>query len=141
MRRAFNFAIDFEEMNRQMFFGQYKRIKATLKVRSSPPGLPRGRGARDPGDRARQGAGRSCSPCRTPTRSAVTGKVRNNLREATRLLREAGYEMRDQKLVNAKTGEPLSGEILIISRTGSASCCATSRRWSGSALSVAPHCR
>ena len=39
--------------------------------------------------------------------------MRNNLREATRLLREAGYEVRDQKLVNAKTGEPFTVEFLI----------------------------
>ena len=26
VRRAFNFAFDFEEMNKQIFFGQYKRI-------------------------------------------------------------------------------------------------------------------
>ena len=39
--------------------------------------------------------------------------VRANLREATRLLREAGYEVRDRKLVNAKTGEPLTVEVLI----------------------------
>ena len=39
--------------------------------------------------------------------------MRNNLREATRLLREAGYEIRDSKLVNAKTGEPFTVEILI----------------------------
>ena len=38
--------------------------------------------------------------------------MRANLREATRLLSEAGYEVRNQKLVNAKTGEPLSIEIL-----------------------------
>ena len=37
--------------------------------------------------------------------------VRSNLREATRLLREAGYEVRDHKLVNAKTGETLTAEI------------------------------
>jgi microcin C transport system substrate-binding protein len=39
--------------------------------------------------------------------------VRSNLREATRLLREAGYEIRDRKLVDAKTGEPLTVEVLI----------------------------
>src|SRR5262249_27314427 len=37
--------------------------------------------------------------------------VRSNLREATRLLREAGYEVRNQKLVNAKTGEPVTVEL------------------------------
>jgi microcin C transport system substrate-binding protein len=38
--------------------------------------------------------------------------VRANLREGMRLLKEAGYEVRNQKLVNAKTGEPLSVELL-----------------------------
>ena len=41
--------------------------------------------------------------------------VRANLREASRLLREAGYEVRNQKLVNAKTGEQLNVEILVSS--------------------------
>ena len=39
--------------------------------------------------------------------------VRDNLREALALLREAGYEIRDTKLVNAKTGEPFSVEFLV----------------------------
>jgi microcin C transport system substrate-binding protein len=38
--------------------------------------------------------------------------VRANLREATRLLREAGYEIRNQKLVEAKSGEPMTIEML-----------------------------
>jgi microcin C transport system substrate-binding protein len=38
--------------------------------------------------------------------------VRANLREGMRLLKEAGYEVRNQKLVNARTGEPLSVELL-----------------------------
>jgi microcin C transport system substrate-binding protein len=38
--------------------------------------------------------------------------VRNNLREALRLLKAAGYEVRDQQLVNAKTGEPYTVEFL-----------------------------
>src|SRR5204862_5675076 len=38
---------------------------------------------------------------------------RTNLREALRLAREAGYEVRNQKLVNTRTGEALSVEFLI----------------------------
>jgi microcin C transport system substrate-binding protein len=34
------------------------------------------------------------------------------LRDAIRLLKEAGYEIRNQKLVNAKTGEPFTVEFL-----------------------------
>jgi microcin C transport system substrate-binding protein len=41
--------------------------------------------------------------------------TRSNLRQATRLLREAGYEVRDGKLVNGKTGEPFTIEFLIVS--------------------------
>jgi microcin C transport system substrate-binding protein len=33
--------------------------------------------------------------------------------EATKLLKEAGYELRDRKLVNVKTGEQLSVEVLL----------------------------
>ena len=39
--------------------------------------------------------------------------LRNNLREALRLLKEAGYELRNQKLVNAKSGEPFVVEFLV----------------------------
>ncbi len=35
------------------------------------------------------------------------------MREATRLLREAGYEVRDRKLVDARTGEPFKVEFLL----------------------------
>jgi microcin C transport system substrate-binding protein len=36
-----------------------------------------------------------------------------NLREGVRLLREAGWEVRDRKLVNVKTGEPMAVEFLL----------------------------
>jgi microcin C transport system substrate-binding protein len=51
----------------------------------------------------------------TPYGNPVTGtpeKVRANLREGMRLMREAGYEVRDHKQVNVRTGEVLSVEIL-----------------------------
>ena len=38
--------------------------------------------------------------------------VRTNLREAVRLFKEAGYEVRNQQLVNSKTGEPYAVEFL-----------------------------
>jgi microcin C transport system substrate-binding protein len=52
----------------------------------------------------------------TPYKNPVGGSpeaVRANLREATRLLREAGYEVRNQVLVHGKTGEPLTVEFLV----------------------------
>ena len=113
LRRAFNFALDFEEMNKQLFFGQYKRISSyfdgTELASSGRPG---------PDELAILEPLRDKVPPEvftTPYSNPVGGTpaaVRDNLREGLRLLREAGYEVRDQKLVNAKTGEPFAVELL-----------------------------
>ena len=43
VRRAFNFAFDFEEMNKQLFFGQYKRIASYFEgTELASRGLPEG---------------------------------------------------------------------------------------------------
>ena len=44
VRLAFNYAFDFEEMNRQIFFGQYKRIASYFEgTELAATGLPTGR--------------------------------------------------------------------------------------------------
>ena len=51
----------------------------------------------------------------TPYANPVGGtpeKSRDNLRQALKLLQEAGYELRGQQLVNEETGEPLTIELL-----------------------------
>jgi microcin C transport system substrate-binding protein len=113
VRRAFNYAFDFEEMNKQLFFGQYSRINSYFDgTELACSGVPQGqeleilekvRGQVPP------------EVFTTPYANPVNGNpenVRANLREAMRLLKEAGYEVRNQKQVNAKTGEPLNVEIL-----------------------------
>jgi microcin C transport system substrate-binding protein len=113
VRRAFNLAFDFEETNRQIFFGQYKRIASYFEgTELAATGVPSGREleiletVRD-----------KVPPAlfTTPYTNPVNGNpeaVRANLREAIRLFKEAGYEFRDRQLVNAKTGEPFSVEFL-----------------------------
>ena len=59
--------------------------------------------------------------------------VRNNLREAPRLLKEAGFEVRDRKLVDSKAGKPFTARILGADPSDERICCSTSHRWSGSA--------
>ena len=86
---------------------------------------------------------RRCSPRPTPIRSAaIPRRCATICARRMRLLKEAGYEVRDRKLVNAKTGEPFTVEIPDRTiRATSASCCSTSRRWSGSASPSSPHRR
>ena len=119
VRRAFNFMLDFEEMNKQLFFGQYKRINSyfqNLELASS--GLPQGE------ELAILETVRGKVPeelFTTPYTNPVGGSpenTRNNLREAIRLMKEAGYEIRDRKLVNVKTNEALSAEFLVSDPNG-----------------------
>ena len=113
VRRAFNFAFDFEEMNKQIFFGQYKRIASYFEgTELAATGLPTGRelelleAVRD-----KVPPEVFTKPYSNPVGGDATA-VRNNFREALRLFREAGYEVRNQQIVNAKTGEPLEVEFL-----------------------------
>jgi microcin C transport system substrate-binding protein len=71
----------------------------------------------------------------TPFKNPVAGNpqaVRDNLREADRLLKEAGFEVKNGKRVNAK-GEALTIEFLGDDPTFERFVCSTSPRWSGSA--------
>ena len=113
VRRAFNFAFDFEEMNKQIFFGQYTRIKSYFDgTELASSGLPQGQ------ELEILETVRDKVPPEvftTPYTNPVGGNpenVRANLREGMRLLKEAGYEVRNQKQVNIKTGEMLTAEIL-----------------------------
>jgi len=131
VRRAFSFAYDFEEMNQQLFYGQYRRISSyfdgtelawnwrpdpeEVSTATVPPGSDRPQGL----ELEILEAVRDKVPPEVFTTSysnPVGGNpeaVRANLREALRLLREAGYEPRNTRLVNTKTGEPFSLEILL----------------------------
>jgi microcin C transport system substrate-binding protein len=113
LRRAFNYAFDFEEMNKQLFYGQYKRINSYFEgTELASSGLPEGteleilETVRDkvPADVFSK-----------PYANPVGGNpeaVRANLRESARLLKEAGFEVRDQKLIDV-AGKPVTVEILV----------------------------
>jgi microcin C transport system substrate-binding protein len=113
VRLAFNYAFDFEEMNKKIFFGQYKRTSSYFEgTELAATGLPTGRElelletVRD-----KIPPEVFTKPYANPVAGEATA-VRNNLREALRLFREAGYEVRNQQVVNVKTGEPFEVELL-----------------------------
>ena len=113
VRSALNYAFDFEEMNKQLFFGQYQRINSYFEgTELASSGLPEGQ------ELAILESLRDKVPAEVftkPFKNPVGGTAENmraNLREATRLLREAGYEIRNQRLTNAKTGEQFAIEFL-----------------------------
>ena len=113
LRRAFNAAFDFEEMNRVLSTGEYHRDSSYFDGIPDfmATGLPEGLELQ------------MLEPLRdkvpaevftTPYKDPVNGSpenVRNNLREATRWLKEAGFEVRDRKLVDP-AGQLVTVEIL-----------------------------
>ena len=113
LRRAFNYAYDFEEMNKQLFYGQYKRINSYFEgTELACSGLPQGEELQIL-DTVRDKV--PTEVFTTPYQNPVGGNpeaVRANLRESVRLLKEAGYEVRDRKLVDP-AGKPVTVEILV----------------------------
>jgi len=113
LRLAFNYAFDFEALNKQMFFGQYKRINSYFEGTDlAATGLPTGKElALLETVRDKVPAQLFTTPYSNPA-DRNPNAARTNLREAVRLLHEAGYQVREQQLVNGKTGEPLTIEFL-----------------------------
>jgi microcin C transport system substrate-binding protein len=113
LRLAFNYAFDFESMNKEIFFGQYKRTASFFEGTDlAANGLPSAAEIEllEPfRDKIPPEVFRKAY---TNPVSQNPGEVRDNLREALRLLKAAGYEIRDQALTNVKTGEPFTIELL-----------------------------
>ena len=114
VRRALNYAFGFEEMNKQIFFGQYNRISSYFDGMEElmATGLPQGKELEILETvRAEVPAEVFTKPYTNPV-GGNPEAVRENLREAVRLLKEAGYEVRDRKLVDVKSGAQFAIELL-----------------------------
>lgn len=113
VREALNYAFDFEELSKTLFYGQYERINSYfygLPLASS--GLPEGEELeilQSLGDKIPPSV--LTVPYANPV-SGDAGKLRANLRTALGLLQEAGYTLDGNRLVDAN-GTQLGFEILL----------------------------
>ncbi|MDA4847926.1 extracellular solute-binding protein [Hoeflea poritis] len=114
VRKALNLAFDFEDLNRTIFFNQYQRIDSFFYgTELAGSGKPEGRvleilesvRGKVPDEVFMGGY--------TNPVGGDPQKQRANLREAVKLFRQAGYEIRGGNMVNAETGEPFTFEILL----------------------------
>ena len=114
VRQALGYPFDFEWTNKNLFYGAYARTKSYFSNSElGSSGLP------GPEELKVLEPFRSRIPAEVFTKEyqpPVTdgsGDIRANLREALGLLKEAGWVVQGQKLVNARTGEPMQFEILL----------------------------
>jgi microcin C transport system substrate-binding protein len=113
VRLAMNYVFDFDEMNKQLFFGKYKRIASYFEgTELASSGLPEGRELEILETVRDKVPGEVFTKAYANPVGGSPENTRNNLREALRLLKDAGYEVRDQKLTNIKSGETFSIEFL-----------------------------
>jgi microcin C transport system substrate-binding protein len=113
VRQALNYAYDFETTNEIVSAGLLKRVNSYFSgTELASSGLPEGK------ELEILEEVRDQVPLEVFTqeyKNPVGGSpqnVRGNLREAVKLLRKAGYELKDRKMVDPATGEQLSVEFL-----------------------------
>lgn len=114
VRQALAYAFDFEWTNRTLFYGAYTRTSSYFSNSElASSGLP------TPGELAVLEPYRGRVPDEVFTReyrppvSDGSGFIRQNLLAALELLKQAGWVVRDMRLVNAETGAPFELEILL----------------------------
>lgn len=113
VRRALNFAFDFEEMNKQIFFDQYKRISSYFDgTELASSGLPDGKELEILETVRAEVPAEVFTKAYTNPVGGNPEAVRENLREGLRLLKEAGYEVRERKLTDSRTGKQFELELL-----------------------------
>jgi len=118
VRQALGLAVDFEWMSRQMFYGSYQRVNGLFgNTDCAASGQP------SPEEMALLAPWRgkipdaTFGPMTVPPRTDGDSSLRSNLRKAQALLKEAGWEVRDGALRNAK-GEAMVLEYLDSSEGG-----------------------
>ncbi len=113
VRRALNLAFDFETTNRNSFFDLYERIPSYFAGTAlASSGLPQGEELEILTSVKDKVPGQVFT---TPYVNPVGGdnaKMRMNYREALKLLKEAGWSLKDSRLINDKSGELFVVEYL-----------------------------
>ena len=118
VRQALGLAVDFEWMNRQMFYGAYQRVQGLFgNTQCQAQGEP------DASEKLLMEPlkahipSAAWGPMVTAPRTDGDNSLRNNLRQAQALLKEAGWTYREGALRNAQ-GEPLELEYLDSNEAG-----------------------
>ncbi len=114
VRQAFNYAFDFESANKQLFYGQYVRTDSFFENSElASSGLPSGLELEILSSVKDQIPPEVfTTEWKNPVNTSPTD-IRTNLREATRLLKAAGWSIKNKVLTNDKTGEVMTVEFLI----------------------------
>ncbi|WEM43571.1 extracellular solute-binding protein [Photobacterium sp. DA100] len=118
VREALSYAMDFEWMNKSLFYNQYTRTRSYFQNTDyEAKGLP------SEAEVAVLAPVKDKVPARVfteeyqPPKSDGSGRIRVQLRKALALMKEAGWEVQNKVMTNVETGEAFSFELLMYSPT------------------------
>lgn len=114
VREALGYAFDFEWTNKTLAYDQYTRARSYFNNSElEAKGLPTADELKLLEPLRGQIPDEVFTKEYHPPKTDGTGSIRENLRKAAELLKQAGWSVRAGKLVNDKSGEPFSFEILL----------------------------
>lgn len=116
VRRAIGYAMDFPWMNKNLFYGQYTRTRSYFQnTIYEAKGLP----SKEELAVLKPLQGKIPAEIFTeeyqPPSTDGSGNIRSQTRAALALFKEAGWELKNQKLVHSQSGQPMAFELLIYS--------------------------
>ncbi len=114
VRQALTYLFDFEWMNKTLFWGQYQRARSYFNNSElASSGLPSPEELNILEPLRGQIPGSVFTKEFTLPVSDGSGNIRNQTRQAIDLLKQAGFDIQNGKMVNQKTGQQMTFEILL----------------------------
>jgi microcin C transport system substrate-binding protein len=117
MRQALNLAFNFEWANKNLFYGQYQRTESYFQNSelAAEQALPTGRELEILNEVKDEVPPEVFTEVHKNPVNKDQNDLRNHLRQAVVLLKEAGWEVKNGVLTNLKTGQPMQIEFLLVS--------------------------
>lgn len=118
VREALNYAMDFEWMNKNMFYSQYSRTRSYFQNTDyEAKGVPSEAEQKILAPFKDKLPERVFTEEYQPPVTDGSGRIRTQMRMAFTLLKEAGWELKNKVMTNSETGQPMAFELLIYSPT------------------------
>ena len=114
VREALSLLFDFEWMNKALFYSAYKRVDSYFQnTEYAAQNYPDAQELKILAPLKGQLPEEVIDKVYQPPKSDGSGYDRQKLMEALDLLKQAGWELKNQRLVNIKTGQPFAFELLL----------------------------
>jgi microcin C transport system substrate-binding protein len=114
VRKALSYLFDFEWTNKNLFYGAYTRTKSYFSNSElASSGLPSEQELAILDKYKGQIPDEVFTEAYVPPTTDGSGNIRDNMRQALRLLKEAGWSVKGERLVNDQTGQPFEFEFLL----------------------------